>query len=132
MYETIIDNEFAILRYYPNEKVVYHKFKKFFYGEDLHQVLDKGTEILKEKGAQKWLSDDRDFGALHPDDRAWGEREWNPRTIAAGWRFWAVVVPRSAVGQLSTKALVKMFSELGVEVQAFSDPDEAMEWLRSK
>jgi hypothetical protein len=29
MYRTIIDNEFITLRYYPETKIVYHKFHKF-------------------------------------------------------------------------------------------------------
>jgi hypothetical protein len=41
-------------------------------------------------------------------------------------------VPKSTVGQISTKRLIEVFSKLGVEVRAFSDHDEAMQWLESK
>lgn len=132
MPETIIDNEFATLLYYPDKKIVHHKFHKFFTGQPLRDVLNRGTELLREHGAHKWLSDDRDFAALHPDDREWGMVDWNPRTVEAGWRYWAVVMPAAAVGQMSTKRLIETFSELGVEVQAFSDLDEALKWLESK
>jgi hypothetical protein len=130
--ETIIDNEYATLLYYPDTKIVAHKFHKFFTGRQLRDVLNKGTELLATHGAQKWLSDDRDFTALHPDDREWGHADWNPRTIKAGWKYWAVVVPHDVVGQMSTQRLVETFSELGVEARAFTDPDEAMRWLESK
>jgi hypothetical protein len=75
MYETIIDNEFVTLRYYPETKIVYHKSHKFFSGKDLRDALNKGTSLLKQHGACKWLSDDRDFSALDPDAREWGDRD---------------------------------------------------------
>jgi hypothetical protein len=130
--EIIIDNEYATLLYYPDTKIVAHKFHKFFTGRQLRDVLNKGTELLETHGAQKWLSDDRDFKALHPDDRVWGHTDWNPRTIKAGWKYWAVVVPHDAIGQMSTQRLVETFSKLGVEARTFTDPDEAMRWLESK
>ena len=76
--------------------------------------------------------DDRDFNALSPKDREWGMTDWNPRTVKAGWKYWAVVMPKTIVGEMSTRLLIETFSELGVEVQAFADTDEAMRWLENR
>jgi hypothetical protein len=131
MRETIIDNEFVTLRDYPMTKIVYHERHKFFFGKELRDALNEGTSLLKQHGACKWQSDDRDFSALHPDDREWGDRDRTPRTGAAGWRYWAVLTPTRMVGQMSTQRLIKTFADLDVEVKVSSQTYEAMAWLES-
>ncbi len=132
MRQTIIDNEYASLYYYPDKKIVHHEWHRFVFGKYFREVLTRGAEILESNGCQKWLSDDRGNSALHPEDKAWGDENWAPRVIKAGWKYWALVMPENVIGQLNMTRIVNEYLERGVEVRVFSDPDEAMKWLESK
>jgi hypothetical protein len=129
---TIIDNEYVTLCYYPDKKIVHHKFHKFIHGPAFRDVLNTGVGILKKHGARKWLSDDRNNSALPQEDLKWARTEWFPRTVKAGWKYWALVQPEKIVGQMNMKRVVKDYSEKGVIVQVFLDPEEAMTWLEAQ
>jgi hypothetical protein len=125
----IIDNEFASLQYHPDPKIVHHRFKQWIPYGTFCTVLTRGAEIFEEYGAEKWLSDDRGNGALGPDAAEWGTTVWTPRIIEAGWKYWAVVMPEKVIGQMNMRQWIKLYSDMGVTVQVFTDPDEALHWL---
>jgi hypothetical protein len=129
---TVLDNEFATVWYHPDEKIVHHKFHKFIYGQAFRDVLIRGADIFEQYGANKWLSDDRNNSALPAEDSDWAIQNWNPRVLKCGWTHWAVVMPQKVIGQMNMRRFVQMYSELGVTVKAFTDPDEALAWLKSE
>lgn len=129
---TIIDNDFATLWYHPDKKIVHHQFHKFIFGQAFRDVLTRGAEIFEQYGARKWLSDDTNNGALPKDDSEWALGVWQPRVMKAGWKYWAIVMPEKVIGQMNMRRWAKTYSEQGIEVEMFSDPDEAMRWLASK
>ena len=128
---TIIDTEFATLWFYPGRKIVRHVFHQFIHGAEFRNVLDKGVEIFQKEGAQKWLSDDRKNSALSPDDERWSMEDWFPRVLAAGWKYWAVVMPDKVTGQMNMNRMMKRYIDEGLTVKVFSDPDEALKWLET-
>ncbi len=128
--QTIIDNEFATLLYYPDQGIVYHTFHKPLSGKEFRDVLEAGTKLIQEQHATKWLSDDRENSALTSADTDWGLNDWFPRTIQAGWKYWAMVVPRELVGRLSIKEVMDSYVAQGIErIMVFTNPNEAMNWL---
>ena len=127
--ELILDNEYITVWYHPLKKIVHHEFHKFTYGKTLRDALSAGAAILEDKGAQKWLSDDRKNTGLGKDDMNWTATVWRPRVIKAGWKYWALVLPEKILGQMSMKRIIEEYANTGVTVQMFSDPDEAMRWL---
>ena len=129
---TVLDNEFATVWYHSEDKIVHHQFHKFIYGQAFRDVLTRGAEIFEQYGATKWLSDDRNNSALHPDDSDWAVHTWNPRVVQAGWKYWAVVMPEKAIGQMNLKRFVKLYSDMGITVRVFSNPEEALMWLKSQ
>jgi hypothetical protein len=78
------------------------------------------------------LSDDRNNSALAQNDVAWSKTDWFPRVMKAGWKYWALVQPEKVIGQMNMDRIVKDYSEKGLTVKIFSDPDEAMKWLESQ
>ncbi len=129
---TIIDNESVGLWFHTKEKIVHHCLRTFVYGDTFRNLLLKGAEVFREKGAIKWLSDDRGNSALRPEDSQWGENVWRPIVLEGGWKYWAVVMPEKVLGQMNMRRFIKISEDLGVEARAFSDPDEAFQWLASK
>ena len=130
--QVIFDNEFATLWYYPEAGIVHHQIKKFLTAPPLKAMLSKGTEVLKAKHATKWLSDDRNNGALPPEIIPWIKNEWEPQTVHAGWKFWAQVLPVSVIAQMNAKRFQESAGQAGVVKKQFADPVEALRWLESQ
>ena len=130
--QKVPENEFITIWYHPDTKIVHHKIHKNLSGRSFRDALTKGTEILKQNGARKWLSDDRDNTVVNKEDEAWGREVWFGQTQAAGWKYWAIVQPAKVIGQMNIKRIKENFSGVGITAQFFSDPDEAMKWLVSQ
>lgn len=128
---TILDNEFVTMWYYPEDKIIHHQFHKFMFGQPFRDALNAGAEIFEKYGANKWLSDDRNNNAIPPDDAEWSKQTWTPRVMKAGWKYWALIMPEKAIGAMNMQRFVKDFSERGLTVKIFSNPDEALQWLKS-
>jgi hypothetical protein len=127
-----IDDESASLKFHPQYKIVHHELRAFIHGARLRTVLDKGLELFQQHGATKWLSDDRGNGPLTEADTDWCLNDWAPRVLKAGWKFWAVVMPTKVIGQMNMKRWIATYAEQGVTARAFSDPDEAFQWLKAQ
>jgi hypothetical protein len=130
--KVLIETEAVSLRYYPATKIVHHELRRFVHGEEFRQVLEEGLRAFKEHSACKWLSDDRGNGALKPSDADWALNDWAPRVIAAGWKYWAVVLPEKVVGQMNMRRWIDTYASKGVTAMAFTDPRRAMIWLEAQ
>jgi hypothetical protein len=128
---TIMDGDRATLWYHPETGVVHHHFKKAAHGKDFREVLEAGLQVMRERGATRWLSDDRNNGALDPEDSEWSVNVWSHAAAEAGWRYWAIVLPEYVVGKMDMAQYIALGRSMGISVRVFSDPDEALEWLAS-
>ncbi|MES9969282.1 MAG: hypothetical protein ABW092_04560 [Candidatus Thiodiazotropha sp.] len=127
---TQVESEYACLWFYPDEGIIHHQFLQPISGDDFKTVLMSGLHLMEEYGAQKWLSDDRKNSILPAEDSAWSQDYWLPRAIQAGWKYWAVLPPIKARGQINMKRLVEYVGERqNIEIEIFSDPDQAWQWL---
>lgn len=126
---TLIDTPTATLWYHPDKKIVHHKIHKFLYGEELRRLLTAGADLIKQHGATKWLSDDRENTVVSHEDSDWAENEWRPPTIAAGWKYWAIVRPKKVLGQIGMDRIAKDMAAQGLTIRFFEEPEEAITWL---
>ena len=126
---TIIDNEYASLWFHPTNKIVHHQFHQFVHGAHFRQILERGAEVFEQNGSQKWLSDDRDNSALLQEDSQWAIDVWQPRVMNAGWKYWALVMPKKVVGKMNMKQFVEMYRDQGITVEVFEEADQALQWL---
>lgn len=129
--ETILDNEFATLWYYPQLNVVHHRFHQFIYGENFRKVLMQGADFFEKNSCVKWLSDDRKNSALPPEDAEWAVREWNPRVMRSGWKYWAMILPDKTVGKMNMKRLLSTYENKNLQIELFEDEQSALVWLSS-
>jgi len=130
----LFDNEYITVEYHPENRWIYHTIHKPIGTEAsdvemLKAALNRGTEALKQYGISKWLSDDRKNGPLADELVEWGATDWNPRTIKAGWKYWANVVPQELVAAGTLTPVISNLFALGLRMQVFSNLEEAREWL---
>jgi hypothetical protein len=127
--QTILDDESVALHYHVRHRIVHHELRKFVHGPQFRNVLEKGLELFIKHGANRWLSDDRGNGPLKPADADWALNDWAHRVMAAGWRYWAVVMPEKVLGQMNMKRWIATYAAQGVIVRPFTNPDDALAWL---
>ncbi|MCB1192113.1 MAG: hypothetical protein H7A23_12315 [Leptospiraceae bacterium] len=60
----------------------------------------------------------------------WINEDWFPRTLKAGWKYWALVEPESAVGAMVMKQF-SFYTERGIELQVFKSIEDGLAWLKS-
>ncbi len=128
--DTLIDNEYVRMWYYPKPGIIHHQFLQPVSSEAFQNTLISGLRVLQKYGAQKWLSDDRLNSILSAEDNSWSHNFWLPRAYKAGWRYWAVLPPNKARGHVNMKRITEEVGHLPrIEIGIFSDPDEALQWL---
>ncbi len=126
----LIDNEYVTLQYLPDKKCLYHVVHQPYPNEQaLKDTLNAGASALTQYGVCKGLSDDRKTGPMSPELIAWGATEFNPRAIAAGWKFWANVVPEQVATAANMFSIMQEAYDHGLRMMVFTDTDKAMEWL---
>ena len=128
----IVDNEYITMEYHPDGKMIYHTIHKPMGAEQtqlLMDTLDAGTETLRQHKVLKWLSDDRLNGPLTPEFLKWSLGNWSPRTIDAGWKYWANVVPKELAAAGTLMPVIKKLHELGLKMQVFTNVEDALKWL---
>ncbi|EKD88681.1 MAG: hypothetical protein ACD_34C00399G0007 [uncultured bacterium] len=133
--EIIYDSPFATLWYHPESKTIHHQTHPqhgTWQTEEFRKMMLLGSQTLADKGAQKWLSDDRDSNGTNKDEYQWGVEFWFPRTVKAGWKHWAIVQPKHIIAQLNMEKVVKDYKAQGINTMFFSDAEEAMNWLESQ
>jgi len=129
---TIIETPNVSLWYHQEEKIVHHCIHKFVFGEELHSLLLSGTALVEKHKAEKWLSNDTSNTVLRSEDIEWGNINWFPRTVKAGWKHWAIVQPKAAIAKMNMDKIVKQYSDAGINTKFFSDEKEAFEWLKEQ
>ena len=128
---TVFDNEYIIVQYLPDKKCIYHEVRKPIPHLPLVDALNAGSAAIQKYGVCKWLSDDRKNGPLAKETQEFGFNDWGPRTIKAGWKYWADVVPKELVAAGALAPVMEAYFGLGLRMQVFSSVEEAQEWLDS-
>lgn len=126
-----LDNEYCTVSVDTEQRMISHQFKKYIYGEAFRQAMSTGAELMEKHRAIKWLSDDRNNSALPKEDQEWAAKVWAPRVTKAGWKYWAVVLPRMVIGQVNVQGFMERSRKQGVEARMFDDPSAARAWLES-
>jgi len=130
----LYSSEYIVVEYHPDNALIFHTVHKPMGKDQIHihkQALNAGTEAMARHGLSKWLSDDRKNGPLPDELRGWGTNTWIPRTLEAGWKYWANVVPIEVDAAGTLVPVIDALYALGLKMQVFSHVGEALAWLDS-
>jgi hypothetical protein len=123
------ESDTATLYFHRRTRILHHQLRGFLHGKEFRQLLEAGLTELKKRGASKWLSDDRLNGPITAADEEWSKKNWTPRALRSGWKYWAVVFPEKVLGQMNMRRWIDAHAEKGLTTQGFADPEEARRWL---
>ena len=121
----IVNNSHEQLMYHTEDKIVHHHFEQTLDTEPLKVILDGGVALLKQYGAQKWLSNNCDL-----EDGEWVNTVL-PNIITAGWKYWTLIVPEQTRGRMSMVEFVNSFYKRGVRIMVFVNYESAWNWLKT-
>ena len=127
--EVVLDNEYVTIWCYPTKGIIHHQFQGYVFGEPFRELLMTGVEAFENHRCTKWLSDDRLFGAILPEDKKWSDTVWRPRVLKAGWKYWAMLLPDSTTGKMNIQKMLDQYAALGVSTQIHTSPEDALHWL---
>lgn len=126
---TVLDNPYITIKYLPDKKMIYHTVHQPLSGQPLRDALMAGFNALQSYGVCKWLSDERKNGPMSEEDRAWGEVNLNRRSMEAGWKYWALIVPEQVAAAGAMAPTMNAMYELGLRMMVFTNVEEASAWL---
>jgi hypothetical protein len=133
MAKTVVhDTPSVTVWYHSDSNIVHSHVRKFVTGKEFQEFLMAGYGVLVKNRARKWLSDDRSNSVLRQEDVEWGNQNWLPKCVAAGWKYWAIVQPEKVLASAPMERLVEDFKGLGITSKFFSDPIAAMAWLETQ
>lgn len=127
--ELCYESDMAVLYFHRRTKMLHHQLRGFLHGKEFRQLMEAGLSTLKTRRACKWLSDDRLNGPITAADEEWSKKNWTPRAMQAGWKYWAIVFPEKVLGQMNMRRWIEAHVDKGLTAQGFADPDEARQWL---
>lgn len=127
---TVLEKDYATMVYYPEVKIVHNTFRGQPTSEQFRESLNAGVDALEKYGGSKWLSDDLENAAVFsPEDQDWADNDWYPRMVNAGWKTWAMVVPREIKARINLIDIIDKNLDRGIRIEVFSQTDEALQWL---
>lgn len=125
---TLYDSPYITVEYWEDHQLIYHTVHQPLSQQlaIFKEALNAGTDGLEKYKVHKWLSDDRKNDALTPEGNEWSFNVWQPRTIQAGWKYWAIVVPEDMAAAGTFMPVIDMLFERGLRMMVFSDLDLAI------
>lgn len=100
-------------------------------GEQYRQLLMRLLDVIEEKRGSRMLFDMRNMPVVSPEDQAWVQSQWMPRSIEVGLKYSAVVMPKAAISRLTLRHIAKDASHIDRQRAYFETLEEAREWLKS-
>lgn len=128
----LFDHPLIHVWFHERRRIVHHRINRPILAEELPVIqaaFNSGTDTFKKYRANKWLSDDRHQLVLPSEVQAWCQTVWFPATRNAGWKYWAIVMPESAVARLYVTRLLPAMAFQGIEARTFPDVPDASTWL---
>lgn len=127
---SLYDSEYITVEYWEDKKLIHHVVHQPISGqlEMFKEALNIGTEAMQKYQVHKWLSDNRKNDRFTQAGKEWFD-EWQARTMKAGWKYWATIVPESLAGAGTLMPIMEELYNRGLRMMVFTDMEQAVEWL---
>lgn len=128
--ELIYDSEGGKIEWLSNGKVLVKTIKSFIRDQELRDFFNAGYEQVKKQNGKKWLSNNANLIVYKADDIDWINEDWLPRMLKAGWKYWAVIEPTKATGNVSMMSFLEFYKKQGITLKIFHTMEDAVAWIR--
>jgi hypothetical protein len=85
---------------------------------------------MKSQNGKKWLSDNANLIVYKAEDINWINEDWLPRMLKVGWKYWAVIEPVHATGNVSMMSFLDYYKKQGITLKIFHNMEDALAWIQ--
>lgn len=110
------------------DKAVIFEWKGFAQGELYRTPINKLLELVVQKQSNKVLYDCRKMSATSQDDQKWLTEDWYARSIEAGIKYSAIVIPEKVIAKSIVNKIVSAVDSPNPS-EEFDNIEEAVQWL---
>lgn len=128
----LFDAPYVTIHWHHGPDCIHVEWKGFVHGTMVSDTLNRALMFFQDRRAYKWLADTGKIKALTDEDQKWINDVWFPRAFEAGVRKMALVIPESALGQMSIRRLMSKVRGGEFETAYFATAEEAKRWLHSQ
>jgi hypothetical protein len=138
---TVYDNDQVICQLDDELPVLKHKWKGPIPGEDFRQNLLRIAEHYRQLSASyanlAWLADTRLLGEVDEETEQWFAEVWDKLLFEElGVKYHAVVLGEDLFAEYPMEKFklraAEKFKTHGVQLEVFSDEEEAYAWIRTR
>lgn len=133
------ENPYVTLYWNPDLRAVGTWFRPAEFGggwdgvKTIQLALDAGLEIIRSQRATRWIADTREMAVMPAEAQQWCAEDWWPRALSEGFRWLAILLPKSTMAKLAIdESLAPSDEHPESETRYFGDIEAAKAWLRSK
>ena len=127
-----LDTPYVSVRWDGVGKWMLVEWKAWANGSEYRATLETVLIALRERRATKNLIDATHAGVVADNDQTWLIEEWIPRAAAAGRRWTAIVMPKSALGRTISENIGRREKpNARTEARYFETVEDAAAWLSS-
>jgi hypothetical protein len=110
---------------------VFVEWKAWANSSEYRAVHEAVLLALRENRASRNLIDATHARVVSGDDQVWLIENWIPRAAAAGRRWTAIVMPKSALGRTISENIDRHHQPNATTVEYFETVEDAAAWLSS-
>ena|ERR1700736_1053379 len=124
-----LETAHASIRWNSEGPWVAVEWKAFANASEFKTAYEIVLVAIRENRATSVLIDVRDARVIPEEDQRWLIENWIPRAVAAGRRWTAIVMPKSALVKTIVENIDKRRNSEMEKVRYFGTPEEAAVWL---
>jgi hypothetical protein len=124
-----LEAPYVLIRWDPDGQWVFVQWKAWANSNEYRAAQEMVITALRENHASRNLIDSTDSRVVTEEDQQWLVEDWIPRAIAAGRRWTAIVLPKSALGRTIAENIDKHPRSNRVKVEHFETVEQAAAWL---
>ncbi len=124
-----LDTPYVLVRWDADGPWVYVKWKAWANSTEYRAAQEVIILALRENHASRNLIDSTDRRVVSDDDQKWLVEDWMPRAAAAGRRWTAIVMPKSALGRTIAENIDNQGRSKRNMIEHFETVEAASAWL---
>jgi hypothetical protein len=124
-----LDTPYVLVRWDADGPWIYVKWKAWANSTEYRAAQEVIILALRENHASRNLIDSTDRRVVSDDDQKWLVENWMPRAAAAGRRWTAIVMPKSALGRTIAENIDNQGRSKRNMIEHFETIEAAAAWL---
>src|SRR6266576_4554958 len=124
-----LDTPYILIRWDGHGPWVYVKWRAWANSSEYRAAQEVVLLALRENHGSRNLIDSTDRKVFSEEDQKWLLENWMPRAAAAGRRWTAIVLPKTALGRTIAENLDRHPQSKKINVKLFENVEDAIAWL---